>query len=132
MNKGGVILLGLAIGATAAAIYQRRTLMQALTAPRSGAALPPGQRSPALLEGAAMQNVSTMALGTIRNLSMTLQQQGPSGLVGQGRRYLDSARKQLDIAIAEGQLAAAQTRRELEERFAAAKKDPGSARSAFS
>lgn len=79
-----------------------------------------------------MQNVSTTALGAIHNISTTLQQQGPSGLVEQGRRYLDSARRQLDVAIAEGQLAAAQTRRELEERFAAAKKDPSSARSAFS
>jgi hypothetical protein len=48
------------------------------------------------------------------------------------RRYVESARAQLDVAIAEGQVAAAQTRQELEARFAAAKNDPGSARSAFS
>lgn len=78
-----------------------------------------------------MQNTSTAALDTLRSFSTALQQGGVNGLVEQGRRYLDSARRQLDVAIAEGQVAAAQTRQELEARFAAAKKDPGSASSAF-
>lgn len=135
MSRGSSILIGLAIGAAAAAVYRRRELAQLLGSPRLVAALPPAGSSPALSmsmsKGSPMQNVSIRALDTIRDISTTLQQEGPRGLVEQGRRYFESARKQLDVAIAEGQVAAAQTRQELEARFAAAKADPQSARSAF-
>ena len=77
-----------------------------------------------------MQNLSTTAIDTMRTLSTALQR-GPRDLIEQARRYVDSARAQLDAAIAEGQVAAAQTRKELEERFNAAKENPRSARSAF-
>jgi hypothetical protein len=77
-----------------------------------------------------MQTLSTTAIDTMRNLSLALQR-GPDGFLAEARRYVDAARAQLDIAIAEGQVAAAQTRKELEERFNAAKENPRSARSAF-
>lgn len=65
-----------------------------------------------------------------RSLSAAMQG-GPSGVAAHVQRYVQSARAQLDVAIAEGQAAAAQTRKDLEARFAAAKKDPASVRSAF-
>ena len=78
-----------------------------------------------------MQNMlTTTASGAVRALS-TAVELGPSGLAEQARRYVDLARTQLDVAIAEGKLAAEQRRKELEERLAAAKRDPASARSAF-
>lgn len=104
--------------------------MQALSGPRDGAALPPGSRALVPGGGLAMQNMLIATTGALRTLS-TAVQGGPNGLVEQARRYVESARAQLDAAIAEGQVVAAQTRQELEARFAAAKADPASARSAF-
>jgi hypothetical protein len=77
-----------------------------------------------------MNTLSITAIETMRNLSLALQRR-PDGFLVEVRRYLDAARAQLDVAIAEGQVAAAQTRKELEERFNAAKENPRSARSAF-
>jgi hypothetical protein len=77
-----------------------------------------------------MNTLSTTAIETMRNLSLALQRR-PDGFLVEARRYLEAARAQLDVAIAEGQVAAAQTRKELEERFNAAKENPRSARSAF-
>lgn len=77
-----------------------------------------------------MQNANTTAGGGSRWMATT--QSGPAGILDKVRRYVESARAQLDVAIAEGQLTAAQTRQELEARFANAKNDPASARSAFS
>ena len=77
-----------------------------------------------------MHTLSTTAIETMRNLSLALQRR-PDGFLAEARRYLEAARAQLDVAIAEGQVAAAQTRKELEERFNAAKENPRSARSAF-
>ena len=59
-----------------------------------------------------------------------IQLRGQS-IIGQIQFYIATARAQVDTAIAEGQAEAARTRRELEDRFAQAKKDPESARSAF-
>jgi hypothetical protein len=77
-----------------------------------------------------MHTLSTTAIETMRNLSLAMHR-GPDGFLAEVRRYLDAARAQIDVAIAEGQVAAAQTRKELEERFNAAKENPRSARSAF-
>jgi hypothetical protein len=76
------------------------------------------------------KTLNTTAIDTMHNLSLALQR-GPDGWLAEARRYIDAARAQLDVAIAEGQVAAAQTRKELEERFNAAKENPESARSAF-
>jgi hypothetical protein len=77
-----------------------------------------------------MQTLSTTAVNTMRHLSLTLQQRRRELLV-EARRYVDAARAQFDVAIAEGRVAADQTRKELEERFNAAKENPRSGRSAF-
>ena len=58
-------------------------------------------------------------------------QDGPHAVVDEVRRYVETARKQIDLAIAEGKVAAAQTRQELEARFAQAKENPGRGASAF-
>jgi hypothetical protein len=123
------ILIGVAIGATAAVIYNRRSLLAIAGAP-GRPVLPPGSRALSPNGGLALQNVQNTATSVARSLSTALQG-GPSGLIEQAQRYIQTARAQLDVAIAEGQVAAAQTRKELEERFAAAKTDPASARSAF-
>jgi len=129
-NSVSGLLIGLAIGAVVVAVYRRWAISQALLGPQSAAALPPDSRLPARNGGAAMQTLSTTASDTMRNLSLALQR-GPDGFLAEARRYVDAARAQLDIAIAEGQVAAAQTRKELEARFNAAKENPRSARSAF-
>ena len=140
-NPVSGLLIGLAIGAVVVAVYRRWAASQALLGPQSraalppgsrqsGAAVPPGSRLPARRGGVAMQTLSTTAIDTMRNLSLALQH-GPDGFLAEARRYVDAARAQLDVAIAEGQVAAAQTRKELEERFNAAKENPQSARSAF-
>ena len=129
-NPVSGLLIGLAIGAVVVAVYRRWAASQALLGPQSRAALPPGSRLPARRGGVAIQTLSTTAHDTMRNLSLALQH-GPDGFLAEARRYVDAARAQLDVAIAEGQVAAAQTRKELEERFNAAKENPQSARSAF-
>lgn len=131
MSRVQGLLVGLAVGTAAVAAYRRRASLLALAAPRGNAVLPPAGRELALSGGVAMQNmlISTAA-GTARVLSSAVQL-GPSGIAEQARRYVQSARVQLDAAIAEGQATAAQTRRDLEARLAAAKADPASAKSAF-
>jgi hypothetical protein len=129
-NPVSGLLIGLAIGAVVVAVYRRWAASQALLGPQSRVALPPGSRLPARRGGVAMQTLSTTAIDTMRNLSLALHH-GPDGFLAEARRYVDAARAQLDVAIAEGQVAAAQTRKELEERFNAAKENPQSARSAF-
>ena len=129
INPAQGLMVGLAVG-TAVAIYRRRASLQSLSGPGHNGALPPGTRALTRSGGSAMQTLLVTAAGTMHALS-TAVQGGPTGLVEQTRRYVESARAQLNVAIAEGQLAAAQTRKELEERFAAAKTNPASARSAF-
>ena len=124
-------LIGLALGAAAVAIYRQRANLQALAGPRIGAALPHGSRAPVPSGASTVQNMLSTTTGALRSVSTTVTERGVNGLTEQARRYVESARAQLDAAIAEGQLAAAQTRQELEARFAAAKSDPASARSAF-
>src|SRR5436309_11841898 len=130
-NPVSGLLIGLAIGAVVVAVYRRWAASQALLGPQSRAALPPGSRLPARRGGVAMQKtLSTTAIDTMRNLSLALQH-GPDGFLAEARRYVDAARAQLDVAIAQGQVAATQTRKELEARLNAAKENPRSARSAF-
>jgi hypothetical protein len=112
-------------------IYRRRASLQALAGPRIGAVLPTGSRALVASGGSTMQQMLVTTSGTIRALSTALIEGGPRGLAAQARRYAESVRAQLDAAIAEGQVTAAQTRQQLEERLAAAKRDPASARSAF-
>ncbi len=122
------LMIGVAIGVTAWAIARRRASM-ALAAPRAETVLP-GEHPPALSGDSSMQTMLTRTNETIRALS-TAAQHGSNGLSAQVLRYVASARARVNVAIAEGQVAAAQTRRDLEARLAAAKVDPGSARTAF-
>ena len=62
---------------------------------------------------------------------ITALQKGVGGIREGIQTYIASARAQLDLAIAEGQATAAQTRQELEQRFVEAKRDPQRARTAF-
>jgi hypothetical protein len=120
-------LFGLAAGAVAYVAYRRRATLLAMIRPQETTALPAGGTAPVVRGNTAVQSTNTTAGSGVASW-----QSGPAGIMDQIRRYVESARAQLDVAIAEGQVAAAQTRQELEARFAAAKNDPGSARSAFS
>jgi hypothetical protein len=125
------ILVGLAVGGAALAVYRRRSSLPALLNSRATLALPPGSRSLITSGGSTVQNMlATTASGAARALS-TVAELGPGGLAEQARRYVGQVRAQLDVAIAEGKVAAEQRRKELEERLAAAKRDPASARTAF-
>ena len=121
------ILFGLAAGAVAYVAYRRRATLLAALRPQETTALPAAGTAPVVRGNTAVQTTNTTS-----GSGVTSWQSGPAGIMDQIRRYVESARAQLDVAIAEGQVAAAQTRQELEARFAAAKNDPGSARSAFS
>lgn len=123
------ILFGLAAGAVAYVVYRRRATLLATIRPHDATALPAAGGAPFVRGTTAVQTTNTTTGAGGR--TMATLQSGPSGILDQIRRYVASTRAQLDIAIAEGQVAAAETRRDLEARFATAKKDPSSARSAF-
>ncbi len=130
-NPVPTILIGLAVGAAALAVYRRRSSLPALLGPGGTLALPPTSRALISSGGSTVQNMlATTASGAARAVS-TVAELGPSGLAEQARRYVEQVRAQLDVAIAEGKVAAEQRRKELEERLAAAKRDPASARTAF-
>ena len=122
------LMIGVAIGVTAWAIARRRASMALAASPAEPRLA--GGRTLAVSGDSAMQTMLTRTGETIRALS-AVAQDGSNGLAAQLRRYATAARARVDVAIAEGQVAAAQTRRDLEARLAAAKVDPGSARTAF-
>ncbi len=144
------LLIGLAIGAAAMALYNRRAALLHV----SGMAH--DDRAHLALSdsgGLSVQDQSTQArvatttdayvihptgtpAGTAtaiepKQTPVTALQKGVGGIREQIQRYIASARTQLDVAIAEGQATAAQTRQELEQRFVEAKRDPQRARTAF-
>jgi hypothetical protein len=124
-------MIGVAIGAAALAVYRRRSSLSAMLNSRGTLALPAGSRSLISSGESTVQNMlATTASSAARAIS-TVAELGPSGLAEQARRYVEQARAQLDVAIAEGKAAAEQRRKELEGRLAAAKRDPASARTAF-
>ncbi len=138
------LLLGLAIGATAIIVYNRQTLLglvrgRGLHGSATRVELPPGGSvtvDVADRDGGTMtQNGATTTIETTRTTSTAVDQGGLGGRIAAIRArvqaYVDSARAQVDTAIAEGQATAAQTRQELEARFNQAKTDPESARTAF-
>jgi hypothetical protein len=155
------ILIGVAIGAAALVIYNRRGIFGGVSGPQLGAQLPEGERianadgtpvprsetiqfepvapraAGASAGGAGSSRVagitSTISASVTRASSTAVQK--AQGVFADGlapiQRYIDSARAQLDVAIAEGQAQAARTRTELEARFEEAKRDPSRGRSAF-
>lgn len=151
------ILIGVAIGAVALVIYNRRGIFGGVSGPQLGAQLPEGERianadgtpvprsetiqfepvapraAGASAGGAGSSRVTGISASVTRASSTAVQK--AQGVFADGlvpiQRYIDSARAQLDVAIAEGQAQAARTRTELEARFEEAKRDPSRGRSAF-
>ncbi len=147
------ILIGVALGAAAIIIYNRRGIFSGVSGPQPGAQLPtstgdrivnadgtPVPRSETIAfepggtgGGSSAGTGSTIGTSVAQASSTAVRKaQGLFGnLLAPIQRYIDSARAQLDVAIAEGQAQAARTRTELEARFEEAKKDPSRGRSAF-
>ena len=152
------ILIGAAIGAVALIVYNRRVILAAVSgsgpeAPRPGAPLPPGGRvvnadgtpvpqsetiqfdhSGTGTAGGSGGGLGATVGASVAHASSTAVQtaQGAfSKLMAPIQRYIDSAKAQLDVAIAEGQAQAQRTRVDLEARFEESKKDPSRGRSAF-
>lgn len=141
------ILIGVAIGAAAFVLYNRRGIFAGVSGPQPGAQLPPGSMGDTVVnaDGTPAPRAETFQFdpsGTTTSRSGTSVTSASSTAVqkAQGtfahlltpvQRYIASARAQLDVAIAEGQAQAARTRQDLEVRFEEAKKDPQRGRSAF-
>ncbi len=146
------ILIGLAIGAAAAALYNRRAALLSVSGMARGdrAELALSDRGGASVQDQSGQSRVTTATdayiihptGTTtdtitatalepKQTPITALQKGVGGIREGIQNYIASARAQLDLAIAEGQATAAQTRQELEQRFVEAKRDPQRARTAF-
>ena len=142
------ILIGVAIGAAAFVLYNRRGIFAGVSGPQPGAQLPPGSVGDTVVnaDGTPVPRAETFqfnppatgaASGTGASVtsasSAAVQKtQGTlAHLLAPVQRYIASARAQLDVAIAEGQAQAARTRQDLEARFEDAKKDPARGRTAF-
>ena len=149
------ILIGLAIGAAAVAFYNRRAALLSVSgmargdraelalSDRGGASVQDqsGQSRVATTTDAYVIHPTGTTAGTTagttttalepKQTPITALQKRVGGIREGIQHYIDSARAQLDVAIAEGQATAAQTRQELEQRFVEAKRDPQRARTAF-
>ncbi len=142
------ILIGVAIGAAAFVLYNRRGIFAGVSGPQPGAHLPPSSASDTVInaDGTPVPRAETFqfnpsgtgaASGTgasVTSASSTAVQKAQGAfahLLAPIQSYIASARAQLDVAIAEGQAQAARTRQDLEVRFEEAKKDPQRGRSAF-
>jgi len=141
------ILIGVAIGAAALVLYNRRGIFAGVSGPQPGAQLPPGSVDDTVInaDGTVAPRAETFQFdpagtttfrsGTsVTSASSTAVQKAQgtfAHLLAPVQRYITSARAQLDVAIAEGQAQAARTRQDLEVRFEEAKKDPQRGRSAF-
>ncbi len=144
------ILIGLAIGAAAVALYNRRAALlsvsgmtrgdRAALSDSGGASVQDQSRQSRVTTttdayvihptGTTTDTVAATALEP-RQTPITALQKSVGGIREGIQNYIASARAQLDLAIAEGQATAAQTRVELEQRFVEAKRDPQRARTAF-
>ena len=144
------ILIGVAIGAAAFVLYNRRGIFAGVSGPQPGAQLPPsgvGATADTVVnaDGTPVPRTETFqfdssgtttfrASSRVTSASSTVVQKAQGTLapmMAPVQRYIASARAQLDVAIAEGQAQAARTRQDLEARFEEAKKDPARGRSAF-
>ncbi len=139
------ILIGVAIGAAAFVLYNRRGIFAGVSGPQPGAQLPRGSVGDTAdtvinADGTPAPRAETFQFdssgtGTsVTSTSSTAVQKAQgtfAHLLAPVQRYIASARAQLDVAIAEGQAQAARTRQDLEARFEEAKKDPQRGRSAF-
>ncbi len=141
------ILIGVAIGAAAFVLYNRRGIFAGVSGPQPGAQLPPGSVGDTVVNADGTpapraetfqfdpSGTTTSRAGTSVTAASSTAVQKAQGtfahLLAPVQRYIASARAQLDVAIAEGQAQAARTRQDLEVRFEEAKKDPQRGRSAF-
>jgi len=141
------ILIGVAIGAAAFVLYNRRGIFAGVSGPQPGGQLPPSSASDTVVnaDGTPAPRAETFQFdppGTttsgagksVTAASSTAVQKAQGAfahLLAPVQRYIASARAQLDVAIAEGQAQAARTRQDLEARFEEVKKDPQRGRSAF-
>ena len=141
------ILIGVAIGAAAFVLYNRRGIFAGVSGPQPGAQLPPGSADDTVVnaDGTPAPRAETFefnssgtttsrAGSSVTAASSTAVQKAQgtfAHLLAPVQRYIASARAQLDVAIAEGQAQAARTRQDLEARFEEAKKDPARGRAAF-
>jgi hypothetical protein len=141
------ILIGVAIGAAAFVLYNRRGIFAGVSGPQPGAQLPPGSVGDTVVNADGTpapraetfqfdpSGTTTSTAGTSVTAASSTAVQKAQGtfahLLAPVQRYIASARAQLDVAIAEGQAQAARTRQDLEVRFEEAKKDPQRGRSAF-
>ena len=144
------ILIGVAIGAAAFVLYNRRGIFAGVSGPQPGAQLPPGGAGDTAdtvvnADGTPVPRAETFQFNpsgtgaawtgaSVTPASSTAVQKAQGAfahLLAPIQRYIASTRAQLDVAIAEGQAQAARTRQDLEARFEEAKKDPQRGRSAF-